>query len=104
MSREEKYLPPASQVILKLASTEESEEDIWRRGIKAASKATGVTYAGVFRWMRPKSAGGRDGLIPSRHHAPIIEYARKYRCPLSHEDFFALSIHRDEASQELIAE
>lgn len=89
MSKADRYLYPAARVIQKLALVCDGADEDWlHRGAEAASKATGVTYTGVFKWMRPKSAGGRDGFIPAKHHIPILEYARKHGVDLEPADFF----------------
>ena len=89
MSEPEKYLAPAVRVIAKLAPGGGGADDRLHRGIEAAVKATGVKYSGVFRWMRPKAVGGRDGLIPSKHHPRLLDYAREHKLPLTPDDFFA---------------
>lgn len=70
------YLDPARTIIERVG------------GVRAAAEATGKNRTRVYRWMRPKDVGGTDGLIPSRYHRDLLDYARKNNLPLTPDDFF----------------
>jgi hypothetical protein len=70
------YLDPARTVIERIG------------GVMAAAEATGKNRTRVYRWMRPRAVGGTDGLIPSRYHRDLLDYAKKNGRPLTPDDFF----------------
>jgi hypothetical protein len=43
----------------------------------------------VYRWMRPKAAGGTGGTVPHKHANKLLEFAKRERVPVQAEDFFA---------------
>jgi hypothetical protein len=73
---EHEYLEPAASIIDKLG------------GVDAAAEAAGVDRSRVRRWRSAKDKGGTGGLIPSRHHQPLMQWAREKGRPLRPEDFF----------------
>lgn len=58
-------------------------------GLTVVADVTGVTIHSVMRWRRPRELGGTGGLIPSRHIAPLMEYARMHALPVTADDFIA---------------
>jgi len=45
------------------------------------------TPGAVCKWNTPKERGGTDGLVPSRYHAPLLEFAKRKGVSLGPEDF-----------------
>lgn len=73
---EHEYLEPAASIIDKLG------------GVDATAQAAGVDHSRVRRWRSAKEKGGTGGLIPSRHHQTLMQWAQKKGKPLRPEDFF----------------
>lgn len=50
----------------------------------------------VYRWTYPKSRGGTDGVIPSRHQLKILKIGRKNNIKVNPKDFFPkdVSLHQ----------
>lgn len=71
-------LEPAATVVFRLG------------GVAAVADATGVHWSRVYSWMSPKAIGGTGGLIPHRHHAKLLAYARKHKKRLRPQDFFRM--------------
>ena len=72
-----RYLDPAYTIIEKLG------------GLQNAAEAADVTESRVCRWRLPKGKrGGTDGLIPSRHHQKLLDWAAKHKKDLDPTDFF----------------
>ena len=47
-----------------------------------------VDKSRVYKWCKPKTDGGTDGLVPSWHITKLLEFASKNGICLSAEDFF----------------
>lgn len=47
-----------------------------------------VNVSRVYRWTYPKSRGGTDGEIPSRHYAKILREGKKRGISVDVLDFF----------------
>jgi hypothetical protein len=75
----EDYLEPAQTVVRILG------------GIGNTSIAANVHRTRVNRWLLPKENGGTGGLVPSRHHQPLLDWAKENGRPLKPEHFFAVS-------------
>ena len=45
-------------------------------GLKAVSKAAGVSIVTVQRWRFPRERGGTGGFIPRKYHDGLLELAR----------------------------
>jgi hypothetical protein len=58
------------------------------RGIDAVAAITGANRTRVYRWMRPKSAGGTGGTVPHRQANKLLEFAKRENVPVGAEDFF----------------
>jgi hypothetical protein len=56
-------------------------------GATNVSKALGVSYSQVRKWTWSKERGGTGGLIPQRHHIPVLDLARALNKPLVASDF-----------------
>ena len=54
------------------------------------SERLGCSLTTVYRWMWPHSDGGREGLIPRRHHDALLSLANDIDVPLRRDEFFAL--------------
>jgi hypothetical protein len=81
---ERKYLEPAYSLILKFSGPERQ----LRHGIDAVAAITGADRTRVYRWMRPKSAGGTGGTVPHRQADKLLAFAKRERMPVQAEDFF----------------
>lgn len=57
-------------------------------GEAAVAKMAGVDVSRVHRWRYPRSRGGTDGIIPSKHQQPLLEKARAQGIDLTPADFF----------------
>ena len=57
-------------------------------GAASLAKAINLPYATVYRWQLPKEQGGTDGLVPSKHHLPIIRAARLQDIDIKYSHFF----------------
>ncbi len=55
-------------------------------GTVAVATICGLDAGSVSAWKRAKSRKGTGGLIPSRHHAPLLAYARRHNIPLTPAD------------------
>jgi hypothetical protein len=73
------YLDPAYTIIEKLG------------GLSAAAEAAGVDESRVCRWRLPKGKphDGTGGLVPSKHHQRILDWAARHERDLGPADFFA---------------
>jgi hypothetical protein len=80
-----KYLDPAHSIILRFAGP----DGRLSRGIDAVAAITGADRTRVYRWMRPKEAGGTGGTVPHRQANKLLEFAKRERVPVQAEDFFA---------------
>ena len=56
-------------------------------GPAAVKRITGISGTRIYRWTRPKSAGGTDGFIPIQHARKLLEYAKANDIPVSAEQF-----------------
>lgn len=68
-------MDPASTIIKKLG------------GEALVAKITKTAFTAPYRWQQEKSKGGTDGLIPQRHHRPLLDYAHANDIPLIAEEF-----------------
>ncbi len=59
-------------------------------GPHAVAQMTGASVSRVYRWTYAKARGGTGGVIPARHHRPLLSEARKRGIDLRPEDFFDL--------------
>lgn len=57
-------------------------------GYQAVSQMVGVDLSRVHRWTYPKSRGGTDGQIPTRHQAKLLAEAHQRGIQLEPADFF----------------
>jgi hypothetical protein len=80
-----KYLEPAYSLILKFSGPDRQLS----KGIDAVAAITGANRTRVYRWMRPKEAGGTGGTVPHRQANKLLEFAKRERVPVQAEDFFA---------------
>lgn len=80
MSRE--YFDPAYTVIKKLG------------GLENAALASGASESWVSRWRVSKDRRGTGGLIPSKYHSRILEWARENKKSLRPSDFFGAPSRR----------
>lgn len=46
----------------------------------------GRSHSAVCKWMVMPEQGGTGGLIPAKHHLPILQYARAHNIPLGPGD------------------
>lgn len=60
-------------------------------GASHVAKALGVSYSQVCKWTWSKARGGTGGLIPQRHHLPVLDLARRLDRPLTAADFLPSS-------------
>jgi hypothetical protein len=67
-----KYLSPAYDIIIRFSPEKKLSEAIDR-----VAEITGRSPSRVYLWMRPEEKGGTGGLIPSRPHQKLAEYAQK---------------------------
>lgn len=56
-------------------------------GPVAVGRIVGRSHSAVCKWKAPPSSGGTGGLIPARHQAPLLAYARRHGIPLTPNDF-----------------
>jgi hypothetical protein len=54
-------------------------------GVRAAARAADVNASTVCRWLQPRKRGGTGGLVPTVHHATLLEKARAMRRILTAE-------------------
>jgi hypothetical protein len=47
-------------------------------GPSVVAEALGLSRQGVWRWTRPKSLGGTDGLIPVRYQSALVDLAKRH--------------------------
>lgn len=98
------YLNPAHQIVRTLgeAIIQQAGDGISRRQIttwrccRAVARVIDVHPTRVFRWMRPKAAGGRNGLVPDHYQRRLLEYARANEVGLGPEDFFCGQMEADQ--------
>ena len=57
-------------------------------GVAVVSEWVGLNRTSVLRWMHPRSRGGTDGLIPSKHQTALLVKARENGVKLAPVDFF----------------
>ena len=57
-------------------------------GHARVAQLRGIDESQVYRWTYPRSNGGTDGQVPTRHHRPLLEKARELGLPLEPADFF----------------
>lgn len=57
-------------------------------GHKKVANILGVNVSQVYRWTYPRTRGGTDGLIPSRHQSDLLAASVKEGLGLSPADFF----------------
>ena len=50
------------------------------------AEALGVHVSRVHRWAYPRERGGSDGMIPSRHHRPLLDAAKAAGIKLKADD------------------
>lgn len=50
------------------------------------AEALGVHVSRVHRWTYPRERGGSDGIIPSRHHRPLLDAAKAAGIKLKADD------------------
>lgn len=74
------YLEPAATVVRILG------------GIGNTSKAAGVHRTRVNRWLLPKENGGTDGLVPVKHHQPLLNWAKENGRDLEPKHFFVAEV------------
>jgi hypothetical protein len=55
-------------------------------GPEKVAAALGLSRSRVYRWTRPRTRGGSDGLIPAKHQAPLLAAARRRRIALEPAD------------------
>jgi hypothetical protein len=55
-------------------------------GTEAVAAIVGLSVSRVYRWTRPRSRGGTDGLIPSRYQPILLAAARKRGIALTPAD------------------
>jgi len=58
-------------------------------GARAVADMVGVDISRVHRWTYPRSRGGTDGAIPTRHQTNLLTRARERGIDLRPEDFFS---------------
>lgn len=57
-------------------------------GVAVVSEWVGLNRTSVLRWTHPRSRGGTDGLIPSKHQTALLAKARENGVKLAPVDFF----------------
>mgnify|MGYP001337606035 CR=1 FL=1 len=57
-------------------------------GVEAVAAICAVDVSRVYRWTYAKSAGGTDGLIPTRHQQAILDHSRENKLGVKPADFF----------------
>lgn len=57
-------------------------------GPAAAAAIAGVHVSQVHRWTYERSRGGTDGLIPAKHQATFLRWARENGVDLTPSHFF----------------
>lgn len=70
-------MEPARSVIKKLG------------GEARVSEITGTSYTAPYRWQHSKERGGTGGLIPQKHHRPILDYALEHGIDVGPGDLIA---------------
>ena len=70
------HLEPAKTVIDKLG------------GYELVASIIGRHPTRVYRWMRPVSAGGTNGLVPAKYQGVLLDWARANGVRLRPQDFF----------------
>jgi len=68
-------MEPARSIITKLG------------GEGAVALICGTALSAPYRWQYARERGGTGGLIPQRHHRPLMDYAQAQRIPLVAEEF-----------------
>ena len=68
-------MEPAQTIIRKLG------------GPNAVAEVVGVHRTRVSNWQRSRAAGGTDGLVPQKHHAALLAFARDKGIELKPEEF-----------------
>jgi hypothetical protein len=58
-------------------------------GEEAIAEALGITVPRVRRWTFPKTRGGTDGRVPSKHQQALLDRAKELGIKLVPADFFA---------------
>ena len=69
-------MEPASTIIKKLG------------GEAIVAQVVGAVITAPYRWQNPKSAGGTNGVIPSKHIQTLVEYAVSQGIELGVSEFF----------------
>lgn len=68
-------MEPASSIIERLG------------GEAVVAKITRTAFTAPYRWQHARDKGGTGGLVPQKHHRPLLDYARTKGIELSAEDF-----------------
>ena len=58
-----------------------------RIGVPKAAEVTGKSVSRVYRWARPASRGGTDGIIPHMDALKLLDHCRAEGIPLTEADF-----------------
>lgn len=93
-------LEPARTIIEKIGG--EKAQSISAKCIRVG-EIIGLDRSRVYRWMRPRQAGGRDGLVPDKYQRVLLEYARANKIDLSASDFFVAEPKRSNGRVPLVA-
>jgi hypothetical protein len=72
-------LSPAASIVRKFTNQDDA-------GVKVLAEICGVDQSRVYRWMYGSEFGGTDGMIPPRHHKPILTAARDRGIALSADE------------------
>lgn len=61
-------------------------------GVGIVASTLGVNRQAVWKWTQPKNkSGGTGGLIPQRHHLPLLDLARSRDISLTAAEFLPSS-------------
>ncbi len=60
-------------------------------GASKVAAALDVSYSQVRKWTWSKARGGTGGIIPQRHHVPILDLARRLDVPMTAADFLPVA-------------
>lgn len=75
MSESTAPLEPANSIISRLGGPDKVRE------------ITNASRTRVYRWTQPRENGGTNGVIPTRHAAKILAFAREQGIQISAEEF-----------------
>jgi hypothetical protein len=66
-------------------------------GTERVSELLGISATQVWRWQAPKGqSAGTGGVVPSKWHKPLMDWAREHNKPLKHKHFFVENVVQDE--------